>query len=76
MTSKKNRRRFIGDAIKALAVSVIALPTMATAKEKGKTVKMLTPEGKLVEVEESVLKKVDKKKAGNKDIMNWVNSKT
>ncbi|HCM77135.1 MAG TPA: hypothetical protein DIS90_12180 [Cytophagales bacterium] len=76
MEEKKNRRKFIGEAIKALVVSAIAIPTVATAKEKSKTVKMLTADGKLVEVDESVLNKASRKKANNKDIMNWIKAKS
>lgn len=76
MKQPKNRRQFIKDAIKAMAVSSIVVPTIAKANDNEKRVKMLTPDGKLVEVNESVLKKATKKKVGNKEIMNWMNSKS
>lgn len=78
MKEDKNRRKFIKEVISALAISSFALPLVAKAKEKekGKMVKMLTPDGKLVEVEASVLKQANKKKADNKDILNWVKPKS
>lgn len=76
MNENKNRRKFIKEALSALAISSLAIPALADTKPKGKMVKMLAPDGTLVEVEESVLKKAPKKKAANKDIVNWVNPKT
>jgi len=76
MKQSKNRRQFIKDAIKAMAVTSIVVPTLAKANNNEKTVKMLTPDGKLVEVNESALKKATKKKVSNKEIMNWMNSKS
>ena len=39
------------------------------------TVKMLTPDGKLVEISKAVLEEVSKKqKATNKEIYNWMNN--
>ena len=39
---------------------------------KAEKVKMLTPDGKLVEVDKSVLDRTAKKKATNKDIFDWM----
>lgn len=39
---------------------------------KAEKVKMLTPDGKLVEVDKSVLDRAAKKKASNKDIFDWM----
>ncbi len=76
MKENKNRRKFIKEAFTALAISSLAIPSMASTKSKGKMVKMLAPDGTLVEVEESVLKKAAKQKADDKDIVNWVNHKS
>jgi hypothetical protein len=76
MSENKNRRKFIKEAISALAISSLAIPAFAETKPKGKMIKMLTSEGKLVEVDESVLNKFQKKKANNKDIVNWVKPKS
>lgn len=76
MKENKNRRKFIKEALTALAISSLVIPTMASSKPKGKMVKMLAPDGTLVEVDESVLKKASKQKAADKDIVNWVNHKS
>lgn len=76
MKENKNRRKFIKEAISALALSSLAIPALVTSPKAGKMIKMLTPDGILVEVEESVLKKADKKKADNKEIVNWVKPKS
>ncbi|MEQ8302434.1 MAG: hypothetical protein RIB47_03500 [Cyclobacteriaceae bacterium] len=70
-----NRRGFIKKVLGALATSAMAMPALASTNKSGKTVKMLTSEGKLVEIDESVLSKLKKQKAENKDILNWVNPK-
>ena len=80
MKDEKNnvsRKKFLTWGI-ALS-SVMALPSLLWARKprtpKGKMIKMLTPEGKLVEVDEAVLKAVTKReKAGNKEILNWMNN--
>jgi len=43
-----------------------------TSQKRGEMVKMLTPDGKLVEVERSVLEQAARKKASNKDIYDWM----
>ena len=75
-SKNKNRRGFIKKVLGALATSAMVIPTLASTKKNGETVKMLTSDGKLVEVDESVLSQVNKKKAQKKDILNWVNPKT
>lgn len=41
--------------------------------ESGETVKMLTPDGKLVEVDKRLLESAGKRqKVSNKDILDWV----
>lgn len=43
--------------------------------EEGETVKMLTPDGKLVEVSKNVLAKAENRnKASNQDILKWSNT--
>jgi hypothetical protein len=47
--------------------------TASTNQDKPKMVKMLTAEGKLVEVDKAVLDEVAKKqKASNKEIFDWM----
>ena len=44
-------------------------------KEKKEMIKMLTPDGKLVEIEKDVLDKVSKKqKSTNREIYDWMNN--
>ncbi|MBL0307411.1 MAG: hypothetical protein IPQ25_15680 [Chitinophagaceae bacterium] len=60
----KSRRDF-------LSMFIPADKKAATAE----TVKMLTPDGKLVEISKAVLEEVSKKqKATNKEIYNWMNN--
>lgn len=48
--------------------------SLFTKKDTAK-VKMLTPDGKLVEVDKAVFDQVSsKKKASNEDILNWMNN--
>ena len=60
--------------------SVLALPSILWGKKpatspSGKKVKLLTQDGKLVEVDESVLKaKTQNKKASNKEIFTWMDN--
>ena len=47
--------------------------SLLAKKRSGEKVKMLTPDGKLVEVDKSVLEQAaNRKKAGNQDIYNWM----
>ncbi|MFN8250330.1 MAG: hypothetical protein U0V75_00515 [Ferruginibacter sp.] len=51
------------------------LSLFVNGKEKnsaGEKVKMLTPDGKLVEVDKSVFEKAEKQKADNKMILDWM----
>lgn len=47
--------------------------SLLSKKASGEKIKMLTPDGKLVEVDKSVIEQaVNRKKAGNKDIYDWM----
>ena len=71
MKSRNNSRRdFLKKGVLAAAIGSV-LPLAATAKDNRKTVKMLTPEGTLVEVSEDVIAKANKKRVTNKDILEW-----
>jgi len=65
-----NRRDFLKKGFLAAAAAT-AVPLAAKAEEPGETVKMLTPDGKLVEVNKSVLARAPKKKVSNKEILEW-----
>lgn len=43
-------------------------------KSKKETIKMLTADGKLVEVDKDVLDAATKQKVSNKEILNWMNN--
>lgn len=73
--SKKNssRRKFIDWGIGALA-AFSAIGLFFSQKKKKKTVKMLTQDGHLVEVDEDLIKSTGKK-VNNKEIHTWVRNK-
>ena len=76
MTANKqnsSRRKFIEWGLGTLAVfSTIGL--FFSKKRKKKTVKMLTQDGQLVEVDEALIKSTGKK-VNNKEIHSWVKNK-
>jgi len=73
-----NRRRFINEVlatgtVTGLITQVSGNPTSPANKNK---VKMLTADGKLVEVDQSVLEKMTgSKKASDKEIFEWMDPK-
>jgi hypothetical protein len=74
---KNNRRNFFKNFFSAGATIGLAssakTPTQAKTSNK---VKMLTADGKLVEIDKSVLdKKVGLKRASDKEVFNWMTSK-
>ena len=78
--SKLSRKKFLSWSV-GLG-SILALPSVLFAQKNktgktpvktGKMVKMLTSDGKLVEVDESVLAAASRgKKAANKEIFHWM----
>jgi len=76
MTANKqnsSRRKFVEWGLGTLAVfSTIGL--FFSQKKKKKTVKMLTQDGQLVEVDEALIKSTGKK-IDNKEICTWVKNK-
>lgn len=64
-----NRRDFLRKGLLAAAATTAPLVMKADAAQE--TVKMLTPDGKLVEVDKAVLAKASKKKVSNKEILEW-----
>jgi hypothetical protein len=76
MTDKKKnktRRNFlgIGLAVGASLVTDTAIAQVIKEATKGEPVKMLTPDGKLVEVDPDVLAQATRKKVNNKEILAW-----
>ncbi len=66
---KQSRRKFIGWGIASAAV-LSAVKFILPSKKK-ETVKMLTQDGKLVEVDMAALP-AKKKKITNKELQNWI----
>ncbi len=68
---KKSRRQFLLLGLLSGAAGSAAGQTGADPSS-GEKVKMLTPDGQLVEVDKAVLEQITKrKKASNKDILDW-----
>lgn len=75
MNEKTNSRRdFLKKGFLAAAAATAA-PLAAKAAAPREKVKMLTPDGKLVEVDKAVLDKASKKKVSNKEILDWREAK-
>jgi hypothetical protein len=74
---KYNRRIFINSVITAGTAAAVITPLIPDLKPKTMDkVKMLTPDGKLVEVDQSVIEKATgSKKATNKEVFEWMDPK-
>lgn len=69
-----SRKKFLLDGLTALT-SVLAYKSGIQKSEKKEMVKMLTADGKLVEVDKKVLDAITaKKKVSNKEIVAWMNN--
>lgn len=68
---KESRRRFIGWGIASAAFFSAVKFILPIKKEKKQTVKMLTQDGKLVEVDIAALPP-KKKKITNQELQNWI----
>jgi hypothetical protein len=79
MSAKKkyNRRLFINSVITAGTAAAVITPLIPDLKPKAMDkVKMLTPDGKLVEVDRSVIEKATgSKKATDKEVFEWMDQK-
>lgn len=75
MRKKSNRRNFLSKAIQAIIPVSMGAPIVeASAKQVGKKIKFLTSDGKLIELDQEVIKKEavkSGKKASNSEILNW-----
>ncbi len=65
-----NRKTFLKNSLVALA-AVVTAPLSAKNKTPKKMVKMLTADGKLVEVDSEIVQAAQKKKVSSKEILNW-----
>ena len=69
--SADSRRKFLNKGLFASAGWLTGMVDIA--KEETKKVKMLTPDGKLVEIDESIITNSRKrKKVKNQDILDWM----
>ena len=68
MKNKENRRKFLKGAL-----AIFGTSASVNLKGESKKVKMLTPDGKLVEVDQSVVQSSKTKKVTNKEIREWTN---
>jgi len=67
--NQNSRRAFLSFSILAGA-GLVAGKASAQPAESGETIKMLTKDGKLVEVDKALLS--GKRKATKKDILSWI----
>jgi len=74
---KDNRRNFFKTLIATGATAgLISSDKTPSQQEKEETIKMLTSDGKLVEVKKSVIeKKAGVRKASDKDVFDWMDPK-
>jgi hypothetical protein len=70
----QSRKKFIGIGISAAALVTAFRFFIPGKKKKTNTVKMLTQDGKLVEVDIAALPS-KKKKITNKEMQNWIKNK-
>ncbi len=71
--SKNSRRKFLSLALTGSAALATGKVVAQETADTGEKIKMLTPDGQLVEVDKSVLDQVaDRQKVNNKDIFKWV----
>jgi hypothetical protein len=70
--AKKSRRQFLTFGLgKDTQHSKTDMPIGSIDNTNRDTVPMLTADGKLVEINKSVLERVKREKASNRDILNW-----
>lgn len=71
-SNNPSRRKFLSLSLLAGAGMIAGKADAQTVTETGEKVKMLTPDGKLVEVDKGALAKATKKPASKKDVMRWI----
>jgi hypothetical protein len=68
-----SRRKFLSFGLIAGAGLLTNVASAQGMTESGETVKMLTQDGKVVEVDKALLKKTSQKKtASKKDVLRWI----
>jgi len=72
----KSRRNFLKTALIAGAAAGLFSPLRNSKKKPSEKVKMLTPDGRLVEIEKSAIKKeIISTRATDNEVLEWMNSK-
>lgn len=72
---KQKRSYFLKTTIGVIATAGLAVVSKKTLQNSGsKKIKMLTPDGKLVEVDESIVAKAgsNQQRASNKEVQEWM----
>ena len=72
---KKQRRNFLKAALATIAGAVLVTASQKTSQNReGKKIKMLTPDGKLVEIDEAVYSEMSSSqpRASNKEVQDWM----
>ncbi len=72
---KQNRRKFITWGVvsaAALTAFRFVIPSQVSKAKKKETVKMLTEDGKLVEVDVTAFHSSTRKQVSNKELQNWI----
>ncbi len=70
---KNPRREFLGTGVAAGAGIVLGIAAGNILKEKhGETVKMMTPDGQLVEVEKRFMPEKNGRIVSNQELKNWM----
>ncbi len=72
---KQNRRKFIGWGLvsaAALTAFRFVMPSQANKSGRKETVKMLTQDGKLVEVDVTAFHSSPRKQVSNQELQNWI----
>jgi hypothetical protein len=74
---KNNRRNFLKGILSASAgIGFLSSSASTHPPRKGEKIKMLTADGKLVEVEKSAIeKKTSARRATNKEVFDWMDAK-
>ncbi|MEP6675468.1 MAG: hypothetical protein ABJA78_09940 [Ferruginibacter sp.] len=72
---KQSRKKFIGIGITAAAMLSVFRFFIPKQNKKTATVKMLTQDGKLVEIDAAMIYRGKRNKITDEELKNWVNKK-
>ena len=71
-----SRRNFLKNALIAGAVTGLFSPFRKSKKNSTEKIKLLTPDGRLVEIDKSAIKKeIISTRATDNEVLEWMNSK-